>query len=96
LEFYSLIQCTVLSDFVSVSESQNIMQVAPCTLHDDPFKKKTDHTKVSPLYEENFGRASQAIIIRTDIKQAYMGCQLFTAINQNKKMYVTKLTVFNP
>jgi len=30
-------------------------------------------------------RAIQAIIIWTDLKQARMGCQLFTAITQNKK-----------
>jgi len=43
-----------LSDFVSASESQNTMQVAPCTLHDDSFQR-ADHTKVTPLYEENVG-----------------------------------------
>jgi hypothetical protein len=39
MEFFGLMQCNVLSDFVSASASQNIMQVALCTLHDDPFQR---------------------------------------------------------
>jgi len=48
------------------------------------FKEQT--TQRSLLYtKKTVGRAIPVIISRTDIKQAYMGRQFFTAINQNKK-----------
>ena len=49
------------------------------TIH---FKEQTILTSLLCTKKE---RASQEIVRRTDIKQAYMGCQLFTVINQNKK-----------
>lgn len=58
------------------------MQVALCTLHDDSFQRAEQSLLCTKKILE---LESQAIISRTDIKQAYMGCQLFTAITQNKK-----------
>ena len=70
------------------------MQVAACTLHDDLFQR-ADHTKVSPLYEENFRACDSSNNNLDRPKTGPYGMSIIHCYNsKQKKMSVTKLTVF--